>query len=68
MRRKKHIEKMRVMGVEWRMGEGRRSPVAMDGRRQLARCFSGDADGPGNKEMKCRKVRKKKKGSESLLL
>ena len=38
---------------------GRRSPAAMDGRRLLAGCFSGDGDGLGNKEMKCGKVRKK---------
>ena len=43
----------------WEMG--RRSPVAMDGRRRLVGCFSGDGDDPGNKEMKCRKERKKER-------
>ena len=57
MRKKK---KMRQMSVEWRMGEGRRLSAAMD--------VSGDSDGPGNKEMKYRKVRKKRKEVRSFYL
>ena len=40
----------------------------MDGRHRLAGCFSDDGDGPGKKEMKCRKIRKKKKKEVSLYL
>ena len=52
-----------MRGNDCRMEDGRREEVVAGNGwpTPTGRMFSDNGDGPGNKEMKCRKIRKKKR-------